>query len=86
MKVGLNREKAHSGACDGNPKQQRFQLNQARLTKALEIPARARYFAGGIQPKLLSGTNISMREMILVAYSIVLQEPRLQDQIFQTFY
>lgn len=85
MKVGLNREKAHSGACDGNPKQQRFQLNQARLTKALEFPTCAQYFVGGIQPKLLSGTNIFMREMILVAYSIVLQEPVCKTKFSRPF-
>lgn len=65
MKVRLNCEKAHSGVCDGNPEQQCFQLSPARLTKALETPTCAQYFAGGIRPKL--EWNISMREMILVA-------------------
>lgn len=83
---GWSREKANSGVCDENPKQQCFQLNRARLTEALEIPTCAHYFADSIQPKLLSAANISMREIILVAYSIVLQEPCLQDQIFQSFY
>lgn len=82
---GWSSKEANSGECDGNPKQQCFQLNPPSLTKALEMPACAQYFADNIQPKLLSRVNLSMRKMLLVACSII-QEPCLQDHISQAFY
>jgi hypothetical protein len=80
---GWSWEEANTGEFDGNPKEQHFQLNQPRLTKALESPLVPNIVQTAFSPCFW--VDISIMEILMVTCTIVFQKPSLQHCISRLF-